>query len=144
MTTEQIKQLIAQKIAGQGTAVDAGGALPGILDGLTDLLSQAEAALADMPRPIVLSDEPTVDMTTQEELDAIGLTFDEIKAAAEGKRTGVIQNGFLPILSAAWDEAGFEIKYGYCTLDGEGALESEYVVTIGKSGDVVSVTIYDA
>lgn len=36
MNKEQIKDLIASKIAGQGSAVDAGSALPDILNGIVD------------------------------------------------------------------------------------------------------------
>ena len=38
MTKDQIKALIASKIAGQGTAVDVAGALASILDGIIDLI----------------------------------------------------------------------------------------------------------
>ena len=39
MTTQEIKDLIASKIAGQGSAVDAGSALPEILNGIVDALA---------------------------------------------------------------------------------------------------------
>lgn len=38
MTAEQIKALISEKIAGQGSMVDAGGALPAILDAIVDAI----------------------------------------------------------------------------------------------------------
>ena len=40
MNTNEIKQLIASKIAGQGSAVDAGSALPQILNGITDKVGE--------------------------------------------------------------------------------------------------------
>lgn len=43
MTTEELKNLIASKIAGQGSAVDAGSALPKILNGLVDAVVSATA-----------------------------------------------------------------------------------------------------
>ena len=42
MTTQEIKDLIASKIAGQGSAVDAGSALPEILGGVVDLLKNQQ------------------------------------------------------------------------------------------------------
>lgn len=38
MTKQEIKNLVAQKIAGQGSAVDAGSALPEILNGIVDAM----------------------------------------------------------------------------------------------------------
>ena len=43
MTKEEIIALIDAKIAGQGTNIDAGSALPGILKGILDLISAAPA-----------------------------------------------------------------------------------------------------
>lgn len=40
MSKEEIKALIAAKIAGQGTQVDLGGALPSILDAIVDALPE--------------------------------------------------------------------------------------------------------
>lgn len=39
MTVQEIKDLIASKIAGQGSAVDAGSALPEILNGIVDAIA---------------------------------------------------------------------------------------------------------
>lgn len=40
MNKEQIKALVASKIAGQGTQVDLGGALPTILDAIVDAIPE--------------------------------------------------------------------------------------------------------
>lgn len=40
MTKEEAKALVAQKVAGQGTNVDAGSVLPGILNYIIDLLPE--------------------------------------------------------------------------------------------------------
>lgn len=42
MTKNEIRSLIEQKIAGQGTNVDAGGALPAILEALVDAVDAVE------------------------------------------------------------------------------------------------------
>ncbi len=57
---------------------------------VADAVAAAESAIGPVPKPIVLTDLPTAEMTTQDELDAIGITADEIAAAAQGLRTGVV------------------------------------------------------
>lgn len=42
MNAQEIRSLIEQKIAGQGTNVDAGGALPAILEALVDAIEQSK------------------------------------------------------------------------------------------------------
>ena len=88
MTTEEIKNLIDQKIAGQGTMVDVGGALPTILKEIVDMASQGGGG-GDV-KPIIITGEPSEEMTTLAQLEAIGITLSEVTAAAEGKRTSVI------------------------------------------------------
>ena len=92
MTTEEIKNLIDQKIAGQGTMVDVGGALPTILKEIVDMASQGGGS--DI-KPIMLTALPEEGMSL-DDLATIGLTKDEIIAAANGERNGVVittQNG---------------------------------------------------
>ena len=85
LTPEQIKTLIDQKIAGQGTMVDVGGALPTILKEIVDMASQGGGSA-----PIVLNGYLEEGMSL-DDLAAIGLTKDEMIAAANGERSGVIQ-----------------------------------------------------
>lgn len=42
MNAQEIRSLIEQKIAGQGTNVDAGGALPAILEALVDAIEESK------------------------------------------------------------------------------------------------------
>ena len=86
MTTEEIKNLIDQKIAGQGTMVDVGGALPTILKEIVDMAGQGGGG--DI-KPITLTALPEEGMSL-DDLAAIGLTKDEMIAAANGERSGVI------------------------------------------------------
>lgn len=48
MTTEEIKNLIDQKIAGQGSMVDVGGALPVILKEIVDKIAQASNPIVEV------------------------------------------------------------------------------------------------
>lgn len=50
MTIDEIRALIGAKIAGQGSAVDAGGALPAILDGILDII----AAIPTPAAPLII------------------------------------------------------------------------------------------
>lgn len=84
MTTEEIKDLIASKIAGQGNQVDSGGALPTILNEIVDMASQGGATPIEIPCTFNHEKE-RVDPTEEGEaiirekgFDAIGavLTFD--------------------------------------------------------------------
>lgn len=86
LTPEQIKNLIDQKIAGQGTMVDVGGALPTILKEIVDMAGQGGGS--DI-KPIVLTALPEEGMSL-DDLATIGLTKDEMIAAANGERSGVI------------------------------------------------------
>jgi len=49
MTKDELKALIAAKIQGQGTAVDAASALPAILNGIIDAIPEGGGGLAALP-----------------------------------------------------------------------------------------------
>lgn len=71
MTKEQIQALIDAKIAGQGSAVDIGGALPAIL-----------SALAGAAAPIEVAD---VSKLTAAQLDALNVGDKVVKVTGEQK-----------------------------------------------------------
>lgn len=133
MTTNEIKDLIASAIAGQGNQVDAGGKLAEILNALAD----AAGGGGDV-KPIFLSAEPTTEMTTQAQLDAIGLTIDEFKAAARGERNAIViksleDNGEVveafPITGSEYEESGedggiYRIECAYVEYSAQGAIQS--------------------
>ena len=53
MNTQEIKELVAKKIAGQGTMVDVGGGLPAILNAIADALDEIAG---DIPAAQIQSD----------------------------------------------------------------------------------------
>lgn len=131
MTTEEIKNLIDQKIAGQGSMVDVGGALPTILKEIVDMAGQGGGG--DV-KPIVLSADPSAEMTTQAQLDAIGLTIDEFKAAAQGKRNAIVSGvndgevTAYPITGTYYEENGegggiYRIVCAYVEYTNQGAID---------------------
>lgn len=77
MTKDELKALIAAKIQGQGTAVDAASALPTILNGIIDAIPEGGGGLAALP-------ETTL---SQSGSDVTGTPFDEqvVSDMIEGK-----------------------------------------------------------
>ena len=81
MTKEEIKALIDAKIAGQGSAVDAGSALPAILNGILEL------AVAGSERTVIEIDSQFTELSLNDALTHILVngrritTFQEIKDA---------------------------------------------------------------
>lgn len=66
MTIQEIRDLIAKKIAGQGTQVDVGGGLAAILNGILDLIL---AAMRDIPDAGSITDE--AQEITQDEYEMV-------------------------------------------------------------------------
>lgn len=60
MTKQEIQALIDAKIAGQGSAVDVGGALPTILSEIIDTIQQADWNEADSTKPDFIKNKPTI------------------------------------------------------------------------------------
>ena len=130
MTKQEIKDLIAAKIAGQGNQVDIGGVLADILNALADGGST----------PIRLT-ATLVEGDTLQDLIEAGLTKEEIEAAARGERTGVvIGREFYQIARAyydvnEWQIAFYSIKYG-----NDGSIEEMLGSFVLIDGDIVSIT----
>lgn len=77
MTKEEIQALIDAKIAGQGSAVDIGGALPAILSGLVELIPES---------PILVFEKNFFD--NLEKADAareMGITEEQLDGLMNGK-----------------------------------------------------------
>lgn len=95
MTTQEIKNLIDQKIAGQGSMVDVGGALPTILKEIVDAVADAENAgkyslLRVSGTPM---DEEGFSNQTEEEAAAqFGISVEDFRALMTGKVTRIITN----------------------------------------------------
>lgn len=78
MTKQEIKDLIAAKIAGQGNQVDSGGALAEILDGIIDAMP---AQKYPVPLKTNSLDENFFENKTAEQTaEILGITIDELRA----------------------------------------------------------------
>ena len=87
MTPQEIKDLIASKIAGQGSAVDAGSALPEILSEIVGKLdggsgSGTGAGFLLIPNDMLdlAASAPSYIATKTEYADFLGITEDEVDA----------------------------------------------------------------
>lgn len=100
-------------------------------------VAAALEALGPVPKPIVLTVRPTAEMTTQAELDAIGLTADEMAAAAQGLRTGVVCRGIFHGIDIA---DGTEFAFSSKTYSGS-EMDSLWAAYINYGSDDVSVDI---
>lgn len=87
MTPEEIKTLIDQKIAGQGTMVDVGGALPTILKEIVDMAGQGGGG-AFVPLAITTPEEATTG-TKEEVATALGITQQDIDDIFDSKIAAV-------------------------------------------------------
>lgn len=117
MTPTEIKSLIQNTIAGQGSQVDIGGKLAEILGAIVDIIPNPD----DQVKPIVLSAEP-VDGETPESLAEKGLTSNEVLAASQGKRCAVVigVQSYLITQVTYVSETEWYLWFSYFNLAGDG------------------------
>lgn len=81
MTKQQIKDLVAAKIAGQGNQVDAGGALSSILDAIVDAIPEGGGGL----QTLEIAKFPTNGALYADGLDEMGISEQQAKDLFSGK-----------------------------------------------------------
>lgn len=137
MTKEQIKALVAAKIAGQGSAIDAASVLPTILDAIVDAIpdlepiSPAEAAAATTLE-ITVPDASASDKTAEEMAGLLGITVDQLKDLIAGN-----------YLRFKYDNSG-DIKLKIPSIYYAGAevgVSEEFDITYDEDSDLYSLTI---
>lgn len=144
MAPKEIQALIDAKIAGQGSAVDVGGALPQILSGILEL---AQAG-SDAQKPIILSDVPKIG-DTLEDLYGYGLTLQEIEAASKGERSCVMakyinQYNYFPITLADFTEASiWAISFEKYSRDGDGSLSVVASFNVTNQEGELHIEVYE-
>lgn len=88
MTKQEIKDLIAAKIAGQGSAVDVGGALPVILNEILDAIPEVSTVRpAYLEMEVVQSFE---NKTASQAAGIFGINSDQFEALIRGKYPVVV------------------------------------------------------
>ena len=86
MTKEEIKALIAEKIAGQGNQVDSGGALADILNGIIDSIPQV---LPPTTLDFTLPESTLGNVSAEEMAQGLGITVGELKGLMLGQYVAV-------------------------------------------------------
>lgn len=81
MTKQEIKDLVAAKIAGQGNQIDAGSTLPAILDGIIDLIPT-------IPEPVAALMVQSDNDTTVGGYQVPALTAEQVTQAYNAVATG--------------------------------------------------------
>lgn len=103
MTKEEIKALIDAKIAGQGSAVDVGSALPAILNGILDL------AVSGGERTVIECDETFEQKSAQYALGRIKINGNPVSSIEDIKRA-ISGNTIITFPS---DYSGYEFRVAY-------------------------------
>ena len=119
-TKADILALINAKIAGQGSAVDAGGALPAILKGITDLIPESGGGGGSLEfANVVANPEPYVSFEVFVEW---GFTEEVYSKLCSGEYAGfVTENGGRYLIVATYPENadnGTPAGFAYCDNDG--------------------------
>ncbi len=89
MTKDEIKAIVAEKIAGQGSAIDAASVLPAILEGIIDLIP-AEPTPEEILDALTLKSTSSVpddfvDKTSMEAATLLGITQQQLTDLMAGK-----------------------------------------------------------
>lgn len=84
MTKEEIKQLIANKIAGQGSAIDAASVLPDILNGILDSIQTEEELLDSLTLKSSKASAEFVGKTASEAAGIMGISLSDFNKFVNG------------------------------------------------------------
>ena len=136
MTKEEIQALINAKIAGQGSAVDVGGALPAILSEILNLATAPK-------KPVILTVVSFVeDGTAQDALNALQIngqnpTFDEL-AALDYSNVVILNSGqyYIPTFYIISDTS-LGISAGFASTNFEESIDIDINVD-ANTGNVKS------
>lgn len=128
MTKEEIKALVAAKIAGQGSAIDAASVLPTILDAIIDIIpSGGNSTQIEM---IIGSGSLFENKTAAEAAEILGITNAEFERLIRGRYSSALVKGaaisYLVTVKGdgndvyffSGDPQGFECSYHLSYSDG--------------------------
>lgn len=117
MTKDEIKALVAAKIAGQGSAIDAASVLPTILDAIVDAIPEVTPA----PTPAEMLDALTLKSTSSVPDDFFNKTSTEaatLLGVTEQQLTDLVAGKYLRVHFIAED--GKAAKTLLVNIDGNG------------------------
>lgn len=84
MTKEEIKQLIADKIAGKGSAIDAASVLPDILNGILDSIQTEEELLDSLTLKSSKASVGFGGKTASEAAEIMGISLEDFNKFVNG------------------------------------------------------------
>ena len=136
MTIQEIRDLIAKKIAGQGTMVDVGNGLPAILNGILDKIAAIPA-----PKPIFeFAEIPNFENKTAAEVVALNIGFNS-EAEVDEFFENLFSGGYEYIIIKHTSSYEVRLTYGgghYAGSEKGGA----YINCQKSDPSVISVAIY--
>lgn len=127
MTKEQIQALIDAKIAGQGSAVDVGGALPAILSAILDLATKP--ALHILTVSATGSDLNEEQFISKIRIDGSPATIDDIRSLCNKDFRIIYGNEIFTPTSVVLSDEGFAITSSYITIE-SGDINGGVMMTI--------------
>ncbi len=157
MTKQEIEALINAKIAGQGSAVDVGGALPQVLKAILDMAAggenvQSDWAQSDSTKADYIKNKPSIP-TAAQTLGALTLsstsssfesasTLSNAEAAtalgiSEANLEGLFDGGFIRF---AYGEGGASV-YSVDSASDTSVSLGKGAVVVSRSEDVYAITV---
>lgn len=139
MTKEEIQALINAKIAGQGSAVDVGGALPAILSGIIDLIPAPAEPTHTLEILNGTGDDPVDAETALSllKLDGKTPTIDDLMAVKTNWVVDSGEGGYLFSITVATVTQNFGNKEVYICFGGDygdfGVYGRISISTVGKN-----------
>lgn len=133
MTPTEIRNLIAKKIEGQGSAIDIGNGLPAILNGLIELVENAV--------PAALKNIPVIEKITESPVSISEELYSEIVINSaiiyDGKLMTLVTDE--TIARAVLEQVpGSVVTYGQVEYDERGDLNSYHVIYVASKVDTNS------
>ena len=122
MNAQEIRSLIEQKIAGQGTNVDAGGALPAILEALVDAVEESKPVVIEI-KNIGLTNVPISEFLENMEINGEPATEEKLSSLS-------LEKG--PILCKCGKDI-LNVVYYYSLFEGD----SKRVIFVAGGADIV-------
>lgn len=124
MTKQEIKDLVLAKIAGQGTQVDLGGALPSILDAIVDALPEGGASPIAPEPAITINVEGLSGATFEDSAETFGISVEELLSLPNQLVIKTVPGGVLTRTTLNEDggivyaEFGSQSVYFHISIDG--------------------------
>lgn len=89
MTKDEIKAIVAEKIAGHGSAIDAASVLPTILDAIIDIIPSGGSS----QQITMIFGDSFEDKTAEEAAEIFGITNEQLERLIRGEYSSALVKG---------------------------------------------------